>query len=186
MEAGTGGLLRRNKKSHSANPKCIWRGGVVGIFRQSLRTNLLEVCFVCCTCGEWKSGTGPPGHTANPPNRTANTDPIRNTTGLDGQKAGMMNTAKVEQMKLRLATNTRQRRAEALGALAELASLSDFLIPFIKDSNGEPENGWKPNLREANRLVLLMYWKTVRVHDVLTGTDTDGTDQEIAHFEVDY
>jgi hypothetical protein len=46
----------------------------VGVFRQSLRTYFLEVCFVCCTCGELESGTGPPRHTANPPSRVVGTN----------------------------------------------------------------------------------------------------------------
>lgn len=96
-----------------------------------------------------------------------------------------MSTPKIEQMKLRLATKSRQRREEALRGLQDLQSLSCPLTCCVRDFNGEPGNGWQPDLKEADRLASLMYWKTVRVHQLLTGTDTDGTDIEIALFEAD-
>jgi len=102
-----------------------------------------------------------------------------------GRKLGKMSHTNVEQLKARLAKKNRQRRSEALSGLAELGRMSHFLTSCIKDCNGEPGNGWEPELKEANRLVSLMYWKTVRVRELLEGRDTDGTDISIALFEAD-
>ena len=86
----------------------------------------------------------------------------------------------IEKMKRELAEKQRKQRAAALRGLEDLEQMSHPLTMCVKDCNGEPGNGFKPDLQEATRLIRLMYWKTVRVRELLEGRDTDGSDIEIA------
>ena len=86
----------------------------------------------------------------------------------------------IEEMKRQLVKKRRNQQAAAIRGLGELEMLSHALTTCVKDCNGEPGNGWTPDLAEAARLIRLMYWKTVRVHELLEGRDTDASDIEIA------
>jgi hypothetical protein len=89
----------------------------------------------------------------------------------------------IEQMKRNFAEKKRKQLREAIRQLEDLEQMSFVIGHCVHDCNGESCNGWKPDLQEADRLISLMYWKTVRVHDLLEGRDTDGTEIEIALFE---
>jgi hypothetical protein len=72
------------------------------------------------------------------------------------------------------------RRRLALDGLHELELMAYSLSSCVHDGNGEPDNGWEPDIVEADRLVSLCYWKTVRVRELLEDKDTGGSDIEIA------
>jgi hypothetical protein len=86
----------------------------------------------------------------------------------------------IEEMKRQLVEKQRKQRAAALTGLEDLEQMTYPLTGCVKDCNGEPGNGWTPDLVEAARLIRLMYWKTARVRALLEGRDTDGCDIEIA------
>jgi hypothetical protein len=73
----------------------------------------------------------------------------------------------IEQAKRQLAKKQREQRAAALHDLEELELMSHVLTDCVQDCNGEPGNGWVPDLEEASRLIRLMYWKTARVRALL-------------------
>lgn len=83
-------------------------------------------------------------------------------------------------MRRQLAGKQRKQREAAIRGLEELELLSHPLTVCVQDCNGEPGNGWTPDLGEAARLIRLMYWRAARVRALLEGRDTDGCDIEIA------
>jgi hypothetical protein len=92
-------------------------------------------------------------------------------------------TVNIEILKNEVATRKRQRLSAALAALTELQQDSSEVIHCVHDCNGEPDNGWKPDLVAAHMLTNRAYWKIVRVHNLLEGKDTGGADIEIALWE---
>jgi hypothetical protein len=85
----------------------------------------------------------------------------------------------VQQMKQELATKKRRQLKLALGALEGMEHLSHSMTDCVWDSNGEPGNGWTPNLERAHLLINLVYCHTVRVRALLECRDNDVTGSEI-------
>jgi len=89
------------------------------------------------------------------------------------------NMTNLEDMKARYVKKQSERRKAALRGLEEIETLSHAVTTCVQDCNGESGNGWQPDLKEAARLVRLMFWKAARVRALLEGRDTDGCDIEI-------
>lgn len=94
-----------------------------------------------------------------------------------GRKGSM---SSIEQMKRQYAMKQRRQHEDALRGLKELELLAAAITGCVTDCNGEPDNGWQPDLEDAGRLIRVMYWKTVRVRALLEGRETDGCDIELA------